>query len=317
MSEQPKRKRLSPEERRIQREQELRRRLLIGGGIALAVLVLLILVVSLLRGRGKTKNEPAAAGTVQQEVTAQSTGMQVTVLSQQEAASSEAESAASLPEAAESAAEEALPTAVPIDQQEAKEANLSVDWKLVLVNPKNTLTNEFYVDVEPLQYDSEYYFDARAVDALDRMLYDCEAAGYSPVVRAGYRSWSSQNGLYQNKIDEYVEDEGYSREEAKEIAGTIVAVPGTSEHQLGLACDIVSDGYPKMNYTQGDAPTQQWLTAHCAEYGFILRFPEGKSELTGIIWEGWHYRYVGKEAAAEIMERGLCLEEYLAEKGIG
>ena len=95
-------------------------------------------------------------------------------------------------------------------------------------------------------------------------------------------------------------------------AAAWVARPGTSEHQAGLAVDIVDTAYQLLDKAQEDRPVQQWLMAHCAEYGFILRYPTGKSDLTGVNYEPWHYRYVGQEAAREIMDQGLCLEEYLA-----
>mgnify|MGYP001045035753 CR=1 FL=1 len=90
-----------------------------------------------------------------------------------------------------------------------------------------------------------------------------------------------------------------------------VAVPGTSEHATGLAVDIISGQYTGLDDKQGDTAEQEWLMAHCQEYGFILRFPKDKSNVTGIVYEPWHYRYVGKEAAKKITEQGITLEEYL------
>ena len=208
------------------------------------------------------------------------------------------------------------PTAIPIDEQERVVTDVSGDWRLILVNPKHMLPEDFYVDTAEIGFadDDEMLIDERIADLLDEMLYDCQEAGCSPVVRAGYRSQATQEYLYEEKIQEWIDDEGYSREEAEEVASTIVAYPGTSEHQLGLSADIADRDFPYLNASQADSPTQQWLMEHCQEYGFILRFPDGKSDLTGIIFEPWHYRYVGKEAAAEIMERGICLEEYLAER---
>ena len=208
------------------------------------------------------------------------------------------------------------PTALPIDEQERVVTDVSGNWRLILVNPKHMLPEDFYVDTAEIGFadDDEMLIDERIADLLDEMLYDCREAGCSPVVRAGYRSQATQEYLYEEKIPEWIDDEGYSREEAEEVASTIVAYPGTSEHQLGLSADIADRDFPYLNASQADSPTQQWLMEHCQEYGFILRFPDGKSDLTGIIFEPWHYRYVGKEAAAEIMERGICLEEYLAER---
>jgi D-alanyl-D-alanine carboxypeptidase len=105
---------------------------------------------------------------------------------------------------------------------------------------------------------------------------------------------------------------GISYDEAYTAAATVVAIPGTSEHNLGLAVDICAEDYQVLDDAQADTPEQQWLMEHCADYGFILRYPQGKEDQTGIIWEPWHYRYVGVEAAQEITSSGLCLEEYLA-----
>ena len=100
-------------------------------------------------------------------------------------------------------------------------------------------------------------------------------------------------------------------EEARKKAATIVAVPGTSEHQLGWAVDIVDKSYQVLNEKQATMPAQKWLMEHSWEYGFILRYPVDKSGVTGIIYEPWHYRYVGRDNAKAIYDSGLCLEEYL------
>ena len=102
-----------------------------------------------------------------------------------------------------------------------------------------------------------------------------------------------------------------TQEDAEKEAGTVVAVPGTSEHQLGLALDIIDNSNWVLDWSQENTKTQQWLMAHSWEYGWVLRYPNGKTELTGIIYEPWHYRYVGREIAAELHELDLCLEEYL------
>ena len=104
---------------------------------------------------------------------------------------------------------------------------------------------------------------------------------------------------------------GYGEEKAREEAATSVAYPGTSEHNLGLAVDIVARDYQILDDKQADTAEARWLEENCWKYGFILRYPTDKTDITGIIFEPWHYRYVGEEAAREIMERGICLEEYL------
>lgn len=99
---------------------------------------------------------------------------------------------------------------------------------------------------------------------------------------------------------------------SEEEAAAIVAPPGTSEHQTGLACDITDQYYELKNSSLEDTALFQWMSQHCQEYGFIVRYPKDKEDVTGIIYEPWHFRYVGEEAAAYIMEHGLCLEEFLA-----
>ena len=107
---------------------------------------------------------------------------------------------------------------------------------------------------------------------------------------------------------------GMNEELARIAAAREVAAPGTSEHQLGLSVDIIDSEYTVLDEAQANTPTQQWLMKNSWRYGFILRYPEGKSEITGIIYEPWHYRYVGKEAKEDIYESGLCLEEWLETK---
>lgn len=145
---------------------------------------------------------------------------------------------------------------------------------------------------------------------MQRMMDDCRAAGLEPVICSSYRTLETQQRLYENKIRRLM-NEGLSREEATAQAGTVVAVPGTSEHQTGLALDIVDASYQVLDTAQESTAVQQWLMANSWEYGFILRYPSEKSDLTGIIYEPWHYRYVGQDAAREMRELGMCLEEYL------
>lgn len=104
-------------------------------------------------------------------------------------------------------------------------------------------------------------------------------------------------------------------EDAKAKAGRQVAVPGTSEHQLGLAVDIVDVSYQLLDTNQENTDVQKWLLENSWRYGFILRYPTDKTDITGIVYEPWHYRYVGKEYAKEIYEKGVCLEQYLEQWG--
>ena len=120
-----------------------------------------------------------------------------------------------------------------------------------------------------------------------------------------------QTALFEDKVRRVTAELGLTGEAAREKAGTEVAFPGTSEHNLGLAVDIVARDYQILDEKQAQTAEAQWLKENCWKYGFILRYPTDKTEETGIIFEPWHYRYVGEKAAKEIMDQGICLEEYL------
>lgn len=180
---------------------------------------------------------------------------------------------------------------------------------LTLVNKRHPISQDYTITLIRLK--SGHSVDERCYFALQQMMDDCRSAGLSPVICSSYRTWEKQESLYMNQVRELI-SEGYGEEEAKELAKVSNAVPGTSEHQLGLAIDIVDSNYQLLDEKQEDTPVQKWLMDNSYKYGFILRYPNGKSDITGIIYEPWHYRYVGKKAAREIYERGICLEEYLA-----
>lgn len=182
------------------------------------------------------------------------------------------------------------------------------DPLLTLVNPWNTLPVGWKVEL--VSIGNGHRVDKTCYDDLIAMLAACKAAGLHPVVRSSYRNQTTQKQLYENKVRQW-KGYGYSDAEARKKAATIVAVPGTSEHQLGWALDIVDASYRTLDEKQATTPTQKWLMTHSWEYGFILRYPVDKSNITGIIYEPWHYRYVGKDYAKQIYESGLCLEEWL------
>ena len=182
------------------------------------------------------------------------------------------------------------------------------DWRLLLVNRWNPIPDGYTFERTQLKYG--HAVDSRAYPDLQEMMDACRAAGLDPRICSSYRTEAKQRELYEDKIQRLL-DEGYSYERAVEEAGTVVAVPGTSEHQTGLALDIVDASYQHLDEAQEDTQVQKWLMEHSWEYGFVLRYPNGKSETTGIIYEPWHYRYVGREAAREMTELGLCLEEYV------
>lgn len=180
--------------------------------------------------------------------------------------------------------------------------------EIQLVNPWNAIVDDYTVDL--VDYSSGYQIAAECLEPLRQMLSDCKAAGNTAIVASAYRTQEYQQKLFDRKVNYYISC-GYSDAEAQIVAATVVAYPGTSEHQLGLAVDLVDISYQLLDEAQAQTPAQQWLMENSWRYGFILRYPDGKSELTGIIYEPWHYRYVGTELARELSENGLCLEEYL------
>lgn len=181
------------------------------------------------------------------------------------------------------------------------------EWCLTLVNRWNPMKTDGS-EIETVELSNGERVDRRIYPQLQQMFEDARAAGVYPIVASGYRTWGEQEELYYDKIEEY-RAQGMSEEEAKQEAERWVAVPGTSEHQLGLSVDINADG---INSAGGEV--YDWLAQNAHRYGFINRYPSDKTGLTGIANEPWHYRYVGTRAAAEIYEQGVCLEEYLGQQ---
>jgi len=184
-------------------------------------------------------------------------------------------------------------------------------WPLILVNAENPIERGYQPDL--VSIGGGQYVDARMAGALEAMLDDARAQGLSPKVCSSFRTWEKQQQLYENKVQR-MQAAGMSYDEAWQEARHEVAYPGTSEHHTGLAVDIVAESYQLLDDAQADTPEMRWLVANAHRYGFILRYTREKMHLTGVIYEPWHFRYVGEEAAAEIYERGICFEEYMAER---
>ena len=182
------------------------------------------------------------------------------------------------------------------------------EWNLLLVNPWNPIPENYEPELTYLR--NGQAVDSRCYPELQQMMDDCRAAGFDPLICASYRTMEKQEALFEDKEARLIR-EGCPENEVEAEAGKVVAYPGTSEHQLGLALDIVDVSYQQLDTEQENTPVQQWLMKNSWKYGFVLRYPTDKSDITGIIYEPWHYRYVGKEAAAEMYENKLCLEEYL------
>lgn len=180
------------------------------------------------------------------------------------------------------------------------------DWKLILVNKDNPLEED--IDCKLKDY---YGFDVdeRIYDELDRMFADAKEDGINLMMASGYRNFNTQTYLYEKKINSFTRA-GYSLEEATAIASMKVTPPLTSEHETGLAVDILSYKYDNMDSGFGDSEAGIWLAENCFKYGFILRYQEGKEDITKIQYEPWHFRYVGKEAAEFIYINNLTFEEF-------
>ena len=180
---------------------------------------------------------------------------------------------------------------------------------LILVNPWNPMPADFVPQVGEVE--DGYEMDLRAVEPLQEMMVACRAAGNDAYICSAFRTHAMQQSLFDNKVMRVMYEEGVPYEDAPEVAGQTVAVPGTSEHELGLATDIIDGGYPFLDEGQEETATQKWLMENAWRFGFILRYPNGTTDITGIIYEPWHYRYVGPWAE-EIYRRGITLEEFLA-----
>lgn len=203
---------------------------------------------------------------------------------------------------------EQQPETEPEIQEPVEDTTEDGDGMLILANPWNKLPEDFTVELQDIG--SGHRVDKRIVEDLNQMMADLCRDGRNAFVCSSYRTNTKQTTLYNNEVNDYL-SRGYSEEDAAIEAAKWVAIPGTSEHQTGLAVDIMSSYYLVLDRGQEDTAEQQWLMENSYRYGFILRYPSDKSELTGIYYEPWHYRYVGKTAAKEIYEKGICFEEYL------
>ena len=182
------------------------------------------------------------------------------------------------------------------------------DWKYILVNADNPLDDSFTTELSYLP--GGQALDSRASAELAEMYNAAIADGLSILLNSGYRSIDTQRQLYEWRLN-VQRATGMSEQDAVASTIKIVAYPGTSEHNLGLAIDILDKQYGVVTADFAKTKLGIWLNEHCEEYGFILRYPDGKTDITGVNFEPWHFRYVGMEAATYIMDNGLCLEEFL------
>ena len=204
-------------------------------------------------------------------------------------------------------------------QADSYASTADIPWNLRLVNDWNPMEEGYdesltmkSVETKYAQVNSGQKVDARMYDDLVAMLEAGKA--YNIGVQSSYRAYAKQKSLYWNQVDRYKSK--YSDPiELQTKAGEVVKRPGFSEHNVGLAVDLYGSGDTSLSASFANTAAYKWLMEHCADYGFILRFPKGKESITGVIYEAWHFRYVGDPAIAHaIMDNGLCLEEYLAQQ---
>lgn len=195
------------------------------------------------------------------------------------------------------------------NQNSEKLSTTEEGWALVLISESNPLDTEYRPELAEVVEGK--FVDARIMPELSQMLEDAVGDGMQMYVLSAYRDYESQWEVFNTTMVDWI-NQGKSPLEAYEETKKSVAVPGTSEHASGLALDIVSTKYGELDDKQAETEEAKWLAENCWKYGFILRYPPEKSEITGIVFEPWHYRYVGKEAAKEIKEKDVTLEEYLS-----
>ncbi len=194
--------------------------------------------------------------------------------------------------------------------KEYAEQEKDLPWNLVLVNSFHPM-QEGYVP-ELTEVAKGYSVDSRIAEPLKNMLKAAEADGMSIMICSAYRSIEKQTQVFNSSVQDRLNN-GMNYWEAYEDTRLSVALPGTSEHGLGLALDLISTQYTELDEKQAETKEAKWLEENCYKYGFILRYPLEKTVETGIIYEPWHYRYVGEEDAKKIMEAGMTLEAYLEE----
>ncbi len=180
---------------------------------------------------------------------------------------------------------------------------VSEEWNLIVVNRWNEIPEGFTVSLTEVSNGQRV--DSRIYPYLQEMFDAAREDGIYPIVREGYRTAEEQEEIFNEKVQAYI-NEGYSQTRAEKTAKEWAAIPGTSEHQLGIAVDINADKARSAN-----DEVYEWLAANAYCYGFILRYPQGKEDITGTSYEPWHFRYVGVENAQIIYEKQICLEEFV------
>lgn len=182
------------------------------------------------------------------------------------------------------------------------------DWRLMLVGPNNLLPDDWKVSLAMTKYG--YEVDARITEDVDSLINAAAQDGVSLIICYGYRTLEQSQQLFEKQLKKQL-SYGLSEEEAYAEAKRWVAPPGTSDHHTGLALDIVTPEHQVLNHEFYNTPAGKWMAENSWKYGFVIRFPEDKQDITGITYEPWHLRFVGSEHAAAMHENGECLEEYV------
>lgn len=177
-------------------------------------------------------------------------------------------------------------------------------WEFLLANGDNSIAE--YAPPEIVTLEGQQ-FDSRIITALTEFAEHTRSMGLKVYLSSGYRDYATQAANFTRVC----QNNGIT--DGKDSNGHYISMPaGCSEHQTGLCCDITDVYYELKNSSIEQTETYKYMSAHCHEFGFIVRFPSGKEDITGVMYEPWHYRYVGIEPATYMMENGLCLEEFLA-----
>lgn len=181
------------------------------------------------------------------------------------------------------------------------------DWRLVLINKQHPIPEDYEFKLGKTK--DNIQCDDRIIEELLLMMQAAQKDGLNLAIRSPYRTSDRQESNFNNRIKDYMR-QGLSYMDAYKKTSQVITVPGCSEHEVGLALDITSNTYLPLKQGFADTEEGKWLEEHSCEYGFILRYPEGKEYITSIEYEPWHFRYVGREAAMTMKQENLCLEEF-------
>lgn len=201
-----------------------------------------------------------------------------------------------------------------MEQQEELVIKPEDMWCLILTNAEYPVPEDYAVTLRDVP-GTDQKVDERIYEPLINMLEAMKKEGLSPVVCSGYRTLDKQEKLFNRKVSAYVK-KGRSKEESYALARQTLSIPGSGEHCLGLAVDFYTRSYHQLERAFEKTPEGKWLREHAQDYGFTLRYDEGKKEITGIEYEPWHFRYVGIDVARYLKEHNLSLEEFYIEESL-